>query len=117
MTGRRRARRAALGLVCAAGCAAGNATLDARLGALGQLLIDAEQRGARHCAPRELAVARTHAELAEMERAQGYASKAERHLDLAEWNARAAERLSPPERCTASPVTSPGGSEPGGSDP
>jgi hypothetical protein len=80
-------------------CAANNAQLDSRLDAVAQQLLDAEASGARQCAPRHLAVARSHVAFAGHERSQGYASRAEQHLDLAEWHARAALMLSPARRC------------------
>lgn len=68
---------------------------------VGQMLQDAEANGALRCAPRELAVARSQLEFAELERAQGFTSKAEEHLALADQHARAAQLLSPPDRCRA----------------
>lgn len=61
----------------------------------------AEANGARVCAPRELATAQAHLEFAEVELDQGNVARAEEHFALAEPNARAAFRLSPPERCLA----------------
>jgi OmpA-OmpF porin, OOP family len=55
--------------------------------------------GAYYCAPRELALARAHLEFARVELTQGDPHGAEDHLEEAELNARAAERLSPRERC------------------
>jgi OOP family OmpA-OmpF porin len=55
--------------------------------------------GAYYCAPRELALARAHLEFARVELTQGDSHGAEDHLEEAELNARAAERLSPRERC------------------
>jgi hypothetical protein len=68
---------------------------------IGQMLLDAEANGAMRCAPRELAVARSQLEFAELERAQGFPSKAEEHLAIADQHARAAHLLSPPEHCRA----------------
>jgi OmpA-OmpF porin, OOP family len=76
-----------------------NARLDQQVDQIGQLLLDAEANGALRCAPRPLAVARSQLEFAELERAQGFWSKAERHLIIADQHARAAKLLSPPEHC------------------
>ena len=73
-----------------------------------QMLRDAESNGALRCAPRELAVARSQLEFAELERAQGFSSKAEQHLAIADQHARAARLLSPPERCREPPNDGPG---------
>lgn len=73
--------------------------LDQQIDRLGQLLIDADQSGAMRCAPRELAIARSQLEFAQLEREQGYASRAERHLQIAEQHAEAAKLLSPSEHC------------------
>jgi hypothetical protein len=53
------------------------------------------------CAPRQLAIARSHLEFAELERQQGFNSRAEYHLRVASQHARAAKLLSPPEHCAA----------------
>jgi hypothetical protein len=66
------------------------------------LLADADRSGALHCAPRQLAVARSQLEFAQLERAHGSSSRARQHLELAEQNARAAQLLSPPEHCRSS---------------
>jgi len=87
-----------LALACALGCMR-SARLDLQVDRIGQLLLDAEANGALRCAPRELAVARSQLEFAELERAQGFSSKAEQHLVAADQNARAAKLLSPPEHC------------------
>ena len=51
------------------------------------------------CAPRELALAKSHLQFADVELDQGFLSKASRHLAIAEPNAHAAYDLSPPEKC------------------
>jgi OOP family OmpA-OmpF porin len=51
------------------------------------------------CAPRQLAVAQSHLAFAEMEREQGFSSRAQHHLRIADEHARAATLLSPPDRC------------------
>ena len=57
--------------------------------------------GAYYCAPRELALARAHLEFARADLERGHPSEAGDHLDQASLNARAAARLSPPDRCAA----------------
>jgi len=59
----------------------------------------AERNGAVRCAPRELATAQSHLKFAKIELEQGFISKAQRHLFLAEPNAHAAYFLSPPQYC------------------
>jgi len=59
----------------------------------------AQENGAKYCAPRELALAESHLEFAQIELEQGYASEAATHLIVAEPNAHAALALSPPEKC------------------
>lgn len=54
----------------------------------------AARRGAKVCAPEELALARVHLEFARLELRQGEVGLADRHLTLAEPNAKAALRLS-----------------------
>ena len=82
----------------AVGCAR-NAALDAQVDRIGQLLLDAEGNGAMRCAAREMAVARSQLEFAELERQQGFTSRAEQHLLIADQHARAALLLSPPAYC------------------
>jgi OOP family OmpA-OmpF porin len=62
---------------------------------------DAEKNGAMKCAPRELAVARSNLEFAEIDLDQGFLSAAQAHMAKAEPNAQAAFEMSPPDRCTA----------------
>jgi len=85
-------------LLGAAGCVR-SARLDREVDHVGQMLLEAEANGAMRCAPRELAVARSQLEFAELERVQGFSSKAEEHVAIADQQARAAQLLSPPERC------------------
>ena len=85
----------ALVLLGAAGCVR-SARLDQEVDHIGQMLLDAEANGAMRCAPRELAVARSQLEFAELERRQGYSSKAEEHVAIADQHARAAQLLPPP---------------------
>lgn len=59
----------------------------------------AERNGAVRCAPRELALAKSHLEFATIELDQGSFPRAKEHLDIAEANAHAAYDLSPPQKC------------------
>ncbi|HEY0468559.1 MAG TPA: thrombospondin type 3 repeat-containing protein, partial [Polyangiaceae bacterium] len=80
------------------GCAQ-SAALRGQIAGLAQIVEQAEKNGALRCAPRELAIAKSQLEFATIELDQGFASKAQAHLAKAEPNARAAELLSPAERC------------------
>lgn len=93
MTGRRLLMGACL-LACAR-----DTTLDRQFDAIGQALIDADTNGALRCAPRQLAVARSQLEFAQLEREQGESSRAQRHLHIAEEHVQAANLLSFPGRC------------------
>ncbi|UJR82087.1 OmpA family protein [Sandaracinus amylolyticus] len=75
------------------------AVLRGRIRGARDITQQAEERGARNCAPRELATAQAHLEFAEVELDQGNLGRAQEHFALAEPNARAALRMSPPERC------------------
>jgi OOP family OmpA-OmpF porin len=88
----------ATALACA--CSQGPA-LRGRMRGLNTTVTDAEKNGAMRCAPRELAVAKSQLEFAEIDMDQGELSSAESHLMRAEPNARAAFALSPPDRCTS----------------
>ena len=79
-------------------CAHANG-LDGRIQGLGEILDQAEQSGARTCAPRELAMARANLRFAADELAQGHLRRAEEHYRIAEPNAQAARTLSPADRC------------------
>lgn len=85
-------------LAASSGCAEAPA-LHGRIEGLEKIADQAERNGAIRCAPRELAIAKSHLQFAEIELAQGYASKAKQHLWLAESNASAATLLSPPQYC------------------
>ena len=65
------------------------------------IIREARENGAYRCAPRELALAETHAEFTETELGQGDYFRAREHLDIADRNAREAYRLSPRERCVS----------------
>jgi OmpA-OmpF porin, OOP family len=82
---------------------AGSAALDHRVESIHTALRDVEANGAMRCAPRELAVARSHVEFAQLEREQGFVSRAEAHLDVADENVRAARVLGSSARCSKRP--------------
>lgn len=90
------------GLFLLCGCGA-VATTQGRIDGLKDVIAQAEQQGARACAPRQLAVARAHLEFADAELAQGHISRAEEHLRLAEPSAQAALTQSPQDRCGETP--------------
>ncbi|MEB2311419.1 MAG: OmpA family protein [Polyangiaceae bacterium] len=73
--------------------------LRGQIDGLSKLTEQAERNGAVRCAPRELALAQSHLEFATLELDQGFISKAQKHLWIAEPNARAANFLSPPQYC------------------
>jgi outer membrane protein OmpA-like peptidoglycan-associated protein len=85
-------------LVLGSGCAQGP-VLRGRADGLNGVVRQAEQSGAMRCAPRELAIAKSHLRFAAVELDQGEWVNATRHLDIAEPNAHAALAMSPPERC------------------
>src|SRR5262249_7530790 len=76
-------RRGAFGLGAFAACAfalvacAGPAQENGRLVGLKNTIEQAKANGALRCAPRELALAETHAEFAQMELDQGFLSRAQ----------------------------------------
>jgi OmpA-OmpF porin, OOP family len=74
-------------------------SLRGRIDGLSSIAQNAEQNGAMKCAPRELAMARSHLEFAKNELDQGQYANAINHVDIAEPNARAALANSPPDRC------------------
>jgi hypothetical protein len=80
------------------GCAR-NARLDDRVDDVALSLGKVEAQGAMRCAPRELAIARSHLEFAQLERQQGFATRALQHLDVAAENVRAASVLVEPASC------------------
>jgi OOP family OmpA-OmpF porin len=98
--GRPRASRAGLILIGVAGGCASGFGLSQRMDRVSTAIVAAETRGAMRCAPRELAIARSHLEFARLEEEQGFPSRARQHLDVAEENVQAASALSPPGRCT-----------------
>jgi outer membrane protein OmpA-like peptidoglycan-associated protein len=90
----------ALALGCAAlmGCAQ-VPTMRGEIEGLTKVAAQAERNGAVRCAPRELAIAKSHLEFATVELDQGFMLRAQEHLELAEANAHAAYDLSPPQKC------------------
>lgn len=80
------------------GCSQG-AILRGRAQGLGTIVENAERNGAVKCAPRELALAKSHLRFAEVDLEQGEFSNAESHLALAVPNANAALALSPADKC------------------
>jgi outer membrane protein OmpA-like peptidoglycan-associated protein len=71
-----------------------------RIDGLTGVVKKAEANGAVRCAPRELALAKSHLHFASTELDQGELTNAAHHLDIAEPNAQAALALSPADRCT-----------------
>jgi len=67
---------------------------------LAQLADRAEKNGAMRCAPRELALAKSHLKFATIEIDQGFFPRASDHLQIAQANAHAAYDLSPPQKCS-----------------
>lgn len=80
------------------GCTSTSA-LEGRIRSTRDLLQQADRNGAYVCAPRELALGRAHTSFAERELDAAHGRRAQAHLAIAEENAQAALRLSPPERC------------------
>jgi len=94
----RRALPLVLGLTFLSACAQ-TASMRGRIDGLRQVAQQAEKNGAMRCAPRELALAKSHLSFAETELDQGFFPRAKTHLDLADANAHAAFDLSPPAKC------------------
>jgi outer membrane protein OmpA-like peptidoglycan-associated protein len=86
--------------MCSGACT-GAAAMRGKVRGLEGHLAEAEKRGAMKCAPRELALAKSHLHFAAVELDQGELSNAEAHLQIAEPNANAAYDNSPPDRCTS----------------
>jgi outer membrane protein OmpA-like peptidoglycan-associated protein len=101
--GDRRAARGAglITLVLAAGAAACGQVpvMRGEVEGLQNITKQAERNGALRCAPRELAMAKSHLSFAEVELDQGFFARAKDHLDIAKANAHAAYDLSPPSKC------------------
>src|SRR5512141_2929705 len=104
MRARGRTRTFALGLLVVGACAISAACSQVpvkrgNIEALTKLSEQAERNGAIRCAPRELALAKSHLAFATIELDQGFFLRAKDHLDIAEANAHAAYDLSPPQKC------------------
>jgi OOP family OmpA-OmpF porin len=81
--------------------------LHGQIAGLDKIAQQAERNGAIRCAPRELALAKSHLAFAEVELEQGFTSRASAHLAIAEPNARAAYDLSPPDQCSERALAAP----------
>ncbi len=75
-------------------------TMRGEIEGLSKVAEQAERNGAMRCAPRELAMAKSHLEFASVELDQGFFLRAREHLQIAEANAHAAYDLSPPQKCS-----------------
>lgn len=97
------ARALALGATVALACGATSCSqvpvMRGEIEGLHKVAAQAERNGALRCAPRELALAKSNLEFAEVELDQGFLFRAKEHLDLAQANAHAAYDLSPPQKC------------------
>jgi outer membrane protein OmpA-like peptidoglycan-associated protein len=89
-----------IGTLFVTSCAEGPA-LRGKIRGLSTTVEDAEKNGAMTCAPRELAIAKSQLEFAEIDLDQGQFSNAQAHLARAEPNAQAAFAMSPADRCTS----------------
>jgi outer membrane protein OmpA-like peptidoglycan-associated protein len=85
-------------LLIVAGCQQG-IRLRARLEATNDLIAQAERNGAYTCAPKQLALAKSHSSFTDLELDEGYLSRANWHYKLAQENAQEAYDKSPPEKC------------------
>jgi hypothetical protein len=84
------------------GCA--STAVVTRADELEQIVAAATQRGARECAPQELALAKVNLEFARLELSQGDRRRADHHLTLAEPNAKAALRVASDGKCRGAAV-------------
>ena len=75
------------------------AVMRGKIEGLQKITEQAERNGAVRCAPRELALAKSHLHFATIELDQGFVSRASNHMVIAEPNANSALALSPPEVC------------------
>ena len=93
-------RRIAIVTLCLATAACSRVpVLRGEIEGLRQMLDQAEENGAKRCAPRELALGRAHAEFAAVEIDQANIFRAEDHMQVARANAQAAYDLSPAGYC------------------
>jgi OOP family OmpA-OmpF porin len=85
-------------VVVAPACTTGK-VMRGKIEGLQKIADQAERNGAIRCAPRELAMAKSHLRFALLELDQGFVSRASKHLEIAEPNTHAAYSLSPPQVC------------------
>jgi OmpA-OmpF porin, OOP family len=103
-TGRVQALTAAIvALVVGSSCAAGPVARG-RIDGLSAVIKKAEANGAMRCAPRELALAKSHLGFAQVRLDQGKFTDAQGHIEIAEPNAHAALALSPQDKCAEAPT-------------
>jgi OOP family OmpA-OmpF porin len=86
------------GALLATACSQG-LLLEGRIRGLSATVAEVERSGALSCAPRELAIAKSQLEFAQIDLDQGQLSNAEAHLAKGEPNVRAAAAMSPANRC------------------
>lgn len=75
-----------------------------RLDGLNEVVRQAESNNAMKCAPKELAIAKSHLLFANVRLEQGSSEAVHQNLEVAETNARAALKRSPPGHCADLPV-------------
>jgi OOP family OmpA-OmpF porin len=90
----------AIGVAIAGVSCAQGPVMRGRVRGLQDTVATAEKNGAMRCAPRELALAKSHLAFATVQLDQGEMSHAESHMAIAEPNARAALEMSPADRCS-----------------
>jgi outer membrane protein OmpA-like peptidoglycan-associated protein len=98
----RAAVAAVLALAVGSSCAAGPVARG-RIDGISAVVKKAEENGAMRCAPRELALAKSHLLFARVRLDQGSFDSAQQHLAIAEPNARAALAMSPADKCADEP--------------
>ena len=87
-----------IALITLSACAQGPVARG-KIAGIDGIVKKAEANGAMRCAPRELALAKSHSDFAKVRLDQGRYSDAQGHIEIAEKNAHAALDLSPGERC------------------
>lgn len=95
--------RLLLMLVFVLGCAE-TAKLRGGIATTRKRIEQIEHNGAYVCAPRELALAKSHLVFAELEISQGKSSRAKYHFEIATRNAELADEKSPPDKCAGPAV-------------
>jgi len=98
----RSAVAAVLAVVVGSSCSAGHVARG-RIDGVSAVVKKAEENGAMRCAPRELALAKSHLLFAQVRLDQGRFENAQEHLAIAEPNARAALAMSPADKCAEEP--------------